>query len=119
MEADPVATALEGSPDPWVPAVLKDAVSEQGFLGERDEDGHVARCVAEKQLRKDEPIESAQKACVRKQGCLPGHRGPGCSAPGLRLPTPAPAPEHQQATLSRSVFPPSLVFLFFCLLNFN
>lgn len=55
--------APEGSPDPWVPAVLQDAIGEQGFLGERDENGHIARRVAEKWLRKDETIESPQKAC--------------------------------------------------------
>lgn len=44
--------APEGSPDPWVPAVLQDAIGEEGFLSECDDYGHVAWWVAEKQLRK-------------------------------------------------------------------
>lgn len=42
VEADPMAAAPEGSPDPRVPAVLQDAIGEQGFLGEHDENGHIA-----------------------------------------------------------------------------
>lgn len=73
VEADPVALAPKGSPDPWVSAVLQDAIGEQGFLGECDENGHVARWVAEKRLRKEEPIESTQKALEENhRGTLSG-----------------------------------------------
>lgn len=42
VEADPMAMAPEGSPDPWAPAVLQDAIGEEGFLNESDDNGHVA-----------------------------------------------------------------------------
>lgn len=66
VEADPVAVAPEGSPNAQVPAVLQDDVGEPGFLGERDQKGHVAWRVAGKWLGKDKPIKSPQKARVAR-----------------------------------------------------
>lgn len=96
MEAEPVAVAPEGSPDLGVPAVLQDAIGEQVFLGERDENGQVARRVAEKQLRKDEPVESPPKRRLEKKTitgrCL--GRGVG-SDPSFHHPSDSQPQGHQ------------------------
>ena len=86
VEADPVAVDPKGSPDPWVPAVLQDAIGEQGFLSERDENGHVAQRVAEKQLRKDEPIERKPTESMLRKKTIMG-QCLGESDPSLHHPS--------------------------------